>query len=85
MPSVGLDCQIALDGAGYFVAPGTYSMSRPKQAVITPTRGTPAALPSPAGALVPGLPAPRLEPAAFLWPSSTAAPTSGCGRWTFSV
>lgn len=34
-------------------------MSRPKQAVITPTRGTPAALPSPAGALVPGLPAPQ--------------------------
>ena len=58
MPSIGLDCQIILDGAGYFVAPGTYVMIRPKQAVITKTRGTAPSLPVPTQAVGPGLPAP---------------------------
>jgi len=61
MPTIGFDCQIILDGSGYFVAPGTYAMTRPKQAVILKTRGTPPAVPPPASGVAPGVvaPAPR--------------------------
>ena len=59
MPTLGLDCQIILDGAGYFVAPGTYSMTRPKQAVILPTRGIAPTITAPAAAIVPDLPPPQ--------------------------
>ena len=55
---IGFDCQIILDGTGYFVAPGTYTMTRPKQAVITTTRGTPSAVAPPARAVAPWLPVP---------------------------
>lgn len=55
-PHVGVDCQVILDGHGYFVAPGTYSVTRPKQAVITTTRGTPAAVAPPSDPVNPSLP-----------------------------
>jgi len=42
MPQLGFDCQIVLDGTGYFVAPSTYAMTRPKKGLtITPVRGLP--------------------------------------------
>jgi hypothetical protein len=28
MPTIGVDCQVVLDGVGYFVEPGTYAMKR---------------------------------------------------------
>jgi hypothetical protein len=30
MPTVGVDCQIILDGQGYLVAPHTYQLARPR-------------------------------------------------------
>ena len=30
MATVGVDCEIVLDGTGYFVKPGTYSMRQPR-------------------------------------------------------
>jgi hypothetical protein len=30
MPTLGVDCQIILDGAGYFVEPTSYAMKRPR-------------------------------------------------------
>ncbi len=39
MPTIALDCQIILDGNGYFVQPGGYKMTRPRVAIRTKTRG----------------------------------------------
>jgi hypothetical protein len=30
MPTIGVDCELILDGAGYFVKPGTYRMKQPR-------------------------------------------------------
>ncbi len=30
MPTIGLDCELILDGTGYFVKPGSYSMHQPR-------------------------------------------------------
>jgi hypothetical protein len=30
MPTIGQDCEIILDGTGYFVKPGTYKMHQPR-------------------------------------------------------
>ncbi len=30
MPVVGIDCEVILDGTGYFVKPGTYLMKQPR-------------------------------------------------------
>ncbi|MBX5450668.1 hypothetical protein [Thermogemmatispora sp.] len=30
MPTIGVDCEIILDGAGYFVKPGSYRMMQPR-------------------------------------------------------
>lgn len=30
MPTIGVDCEIILDGTGYFVKPGTYKMKQPR-------------------------------------------------------
>lgn len=30
MATIGIDCEIILDGAGYFVKPGTYRMKQPR-------------------------------------------------------
>ena len=30
MPTLGIDCEIILDGTGYFVKPGTYVMKQPR-------------------------------------------------------
>jgi len=30
MPTIGVDCQIVLDAVGYFVAPRSYAMKRPR-------------------------------------------------------
>lgn len=59
MPTLGFDCQTILDGSGYFVAPGSYTMTRPKQAVILKTRGTPPAIAPPLAGLNTMLPAPK--------------------------
>ena len=39
MPTIGTDCQIILDGNGYFVQPAGYKMTRPKVAIRAKTRG----------------------------------------------
>ena len=38
MPTIGVDCQIILDGTGYFVEPHTYSMKRPRMRKATITK-----------------------------------------------
>ena len=30
MATIGLDCQLILDGTGYFIEPQSYSMARPR-------------------------------------------------------
>jgi hypothetical protein len=30
MPTIGVDCEIILDGTGYFVKPGTFKMKQPR-------------------------------------------------------
>ena len=30
MPSIGQDCEVALDGSGYFIKPGTFKMKQPR-------------------------------------------------------
>ncbi len=30
MPTIGQDCEIILDGTGYFIKPGTYKMKQPR-------------------------------------------------------
>ncbi|HKV56710.1 MAG TPA: hypothetical protein VJO32_00450 [Ktedonobacteraceae bacterium] len=30
MPSIGQDCEVILDGSGYFVKPGTFKMKQPR-------------------------------------------------------
>lgn len=30
MPTIGVDCEIILDGTGYFVKPGTYQVKQPR-------------------------------------------------------
>ena len=30
MPSIGLDCEVILDGSGYFVKPGSYAVRQPR-------------------------------------------------------
>jgi hypothetical protein len=30
MPSIGFDCEIILDGAGYFIKPSTYTVKQPR-------------------------------------------------------
>ncbi|HEV2579242.1 MAG TPA: hypothetical protein VGT44_00200 [Ktedonobacteraceae bacterium] len=30
MPTIGQDCEVVLDGTGYFVKPGTYKMKQPR-------------------------------------------------------
>jgi len=30
MPTTGIDCEVVLDGTGYFVKPGTYAMKQPR-------------------------------------------------------
>lgn len=30
MPSIGVDCELIIDGTGYFVRPGTYHMKQPR-------------------------------------------------------
>ncbi|GER82025.1 MAG: hypothetical protein IMW90_03975 [Thermogemmatispora sp.] len=30
MPTIGVDCEIILDGVGYFVKPGSYRMTQPR-------------------------------------------------------
>lgn len=30
MASIGIDCEIILDGSGYFIKPGTYKMKQPR-------------------------------------------------------
>lgn len=30
MPTIGIDCEIVLDGTGYFVKPGTYRVRQPR-------------------------------------------------------
>ena len=41
MPTIGVDCQVILNGRGYFVQPGTYKMARPRVAAMTPMRSLP--------------------------------------------
>jgi hypothetical protein len=40
LPRIGFDCQIILDGAGYFLEPGSYAMTRARSASTTNTAGT---------------------------------------------
>lgn len=35
MTQIGLDCEIILDGTGYFVKPGTYHMRQPRNRQVT--------------------------------------------------
>ncbi|GHO49612.1 hypothetical protein [Ktedonospora formicarum] len=35
MAQIGLDCEIILDGIGYFVKPGTYQMRQPRNRQVT--------------------------------------------------
>ncbi|GAC1568813.1 MAG: hypothetical protein NVS3B14_19610 [Ktedonobacteraceae bacterium] len=30
MPSIGQDCEVTLDGSGYFIKPGTFKMKQPR-------------------------------------------------------
>jgi hypothetical protein len=30
MPTIGLDCQLILDGTGYFIEPGSFTLHRPR-------------------------------------------------------
>ncbi len=30
MPAIGLDCELILDGTGYFIKPGSYQMKQPR-------------------------------------------------------
>ena len=39
MPQIGVDCEIILDGTGYFVEPHTYAMKRPRTRKATITKG----------------------------------------------
>jgi hypothetical protein len=39
MPTVGVDCQIVLDGQGYFLEPHTYAMHRPRLRSATVVTG----------------------------------------------
>lgn len=50
-----------LDDSGYFVAPGTYKMTRPKQAMVLTTRGTPAAVAPPTTGVNSSLPVPSAQ------------------------
>lgn len=38
MPTIGLDCQLILDGVGYWIEPGSYLLQRPRQAAATGNR-----------------------------------------------
>ena len=39
MPTLGVDCQVILDGVGYFVEPHTYAMKRTRIRKATVTKG----------------------------------------------
>jgi hypothetical protein len=41
VPTIGVDCQVILNGKGYFVQPGTYKMTRPRVSIMTPMRRLP--------------------------------------------
>ncbi|GCE13312.1 hypothetical protein [Tengunoibacter tsumagoiensis] len=36
MPTIGLDCELILDGTGYFLKPGSYQMQQPRLRRATP-------------------------------------------------
>lgn len=55
-PIIGHDCQIILDGNGYFVEPGTYKMVRPRRAYFGAVMGTPAATVGPTAPVTTGKP-----------------------------
>jgi hypothetical protein len=38
MPTVGVDCQVIVDGGGYFVEPGTYMVRQPRLRKATITK-----------------------------------------------
>jgi hypothetical protein len=39
MPTIGVDCQVIIDGAGYFVEPNTYLVRNPRLRKATITKG----------------------------------------------